>query len=328
MELSDQIQGMTKAFDQYLGDNLDVMKEQKMLPIKNQLQANKSALDTKEASDVAKYKQGLEGTISPEMGQQLFSQVSPEFGDAAMKALTTFKQTNGRDMTTDEAAKTLEPIMKALKTKNEGVQKSDDTRLTQYARSLQADREFTNIRQTRDNIEKVGALLDQVESQPEGADKRQLYENAVSQMRVLAQSGQIAEKEIDHLLPSTYQGNFKGFLEKISNEPEGTETQAFMKRSRDFFHREANTTNNQLSRRVNELSAPYKQILERNPEAASETFKTYNVNHPKYNPKHDEEQTAPRPGARVSVTSPDGQTGSIPVEQLEEALKHGYKQGK
>lgn len=47
---------------------------------------------------------------------------------------------------------------------------------------------------------------------------------------------------------------------------------------------------------------------------------------PQQRPAAPQPQARPQQGGRVSVVSPDGKTGSIPADQLEQALKNGFKQ--
>jgi len=42
-------------------------------------------------------------------------------------------------------------------------------------------------------------------------------------------------------------------------------------------------------------------------------------------PRGSQQVTPTAPSGKVRVISPDGKTGTIPAEQLEEALKSGYK---
>lgn len=103
--------GLAKGLDSYLQLNNKNQQEVGMANYKSQLETQKNETETK-------YKQSLEGTITPDSGKELFSKVSPEFGDAAYNALTQFKTKNGRDMTLKEANDTLDPIMKSLESKN------------------------------------------------------------------------------------------------------------------------------------------------------------------------------------------------------------------
>jgi hypothetical protein len=87
------------------------------------------------------------------------------------------------------------------------------------------------------------------------------------------------------LLPSTFRGKVANGLEWLTNHPQSTEAQDFLKRGQDFFNRENKITSTQFERRFNELSSTYKDILKRNKGAATETYTQYGINHPDYNPK-------------------------------------------
>lgn len=315
--------GITKYLDLGNEFKLKNQAEQQKQAGELKLKTAESALDTNKAQQIEKYKVGLEDVLTPDMAEKAL----PGYG---AKMVTDYNTANPqKPLKLKEGVAYLKTAADSLTGKSDKQKSADAVRLSQYARSLSSDKEFTNVRTKRDNIENMGALLDQVESQPEGPDRRQMVENALGQVRVLINSGQIGVQEMEHLLPSTFQGGLAKALETFSNKPEGTEAQAFMKRARDFFHRETGVTNIQLERRLNELSAPYSPILERNPDAAANTYTTYNVTHPKYNPST---KTAPRAehsgdNLRVMVVSPDGKTrGTIPHSQLEEALKNGYTQ--
>lgn len=296
-DMNSLLTGLTNGINQYLGVNLQNKMEQAKAQQKSQLDtqkdmsvaAYKSGLDLNKDQALELYKQSLAGKIDP----QTASSLSPKHASL----VENFNKANGRYPTVPEADKLFDDIGKG----DEKQQKSDDVRMTQYARLLSSDREFTTSRTKRDNLENVGALIQQVSSQADGPDKRQMYEQAVAQMRVLAGNGQISEKEISELVPHTWRGTAAKYLEYIANKPEGTEAQDFIKRSQDFFDRESKATTDQMSRRVNELSAPYKQILERNPDVATETFQTYKVNHPKYNPA-----TQEAPKKATTSTDPKG----------------------
>lgn len=302
-EIASLLTGLTNGITKYLDignqNTLEDAQNQRKSQQQLQLKTAESALDVNKGEQIEKYKNNLEDVLTPEMAEKAL----PGYGAKMVSDYNSARPNNPLKL--KEGVSFLKNATDTLDKKSEKQQKSDDVRLTQYARSLQSDKEFTTIRTTRDNIEKTGALLDQVESQPEGADRRQMYENAVSQMRVLAQNGAISEREIEHLLPDTFRGKVAQGLEFFLNHPEGTEAQAFVKRARDFFHRESDTTNTQLARRLNELSAPYKPILERNQGAASETFSTYGVNHHQYNPKIDK-RTEPRKGFTPPAEDPLG----------------------
>lgn len=304
--------GLASSLDKYMGVSVSTQikqneaKQQNALETKkaSDLAIQKNALDLNKDQTMALYKQHLEGQVDAETASKIHPQ--------AAALVDNFAKTNKRLPTVAEADRLFDDLSKM----DNKQAKSDDVRLTQYARLLSSDREFTLQRTKRDNLENVKGLLDQVSQQGEGPDRRQLYEQAIAQVRVLAGSGQISEKEIEHLLPSTFHGKLAQGLEWLTNNPQSTEAQAFLDRGQHFFERESKITNDQMSRRVNELSAPYKQILERNQDVASETFKSYNVNHSKYNPAAKETE-APK-----NVTTP-GETKDVGGQMI-----HTYPSGK
>src|SRR5947207_3753874 len=106
-DLSGLATGLAQGLTGYLQGNIQQKRQQENAQFQTGLQ-------TQQAETLESYKQGLEGTMTPDMGSQLFSQVSPEFGQAAFKALTDFKQSKGRDMTIKEAGEALDPVMKGL----------------------------------------------------------------------------------------------------------------------------------------------------------------------------------------------------------------------
>jgi hypothetical protein len=140
----------------------------------------------------------------------------------------------------------------------------DETRLQGLSRSLSADREYTNLRTKKDTLENVGKLIEQIDTQKDGADRRQAMELALSQVRTLIGTGQITEGEVHQMMPSTWRGNVATFMEKVANQPEGQESQYFVNRAKDFFRRENDLTNHQIDRRYNELAAPFAKVLGRN----------------------------------------------------------------
>jgi hypothetical protein len=151
----------------------------------------------------------------------------------------------------------------------------DETRIQGLSRSLSADREFTNLRTKHDTLENVGKLIEQIDTQKGGADTRQSMELALAQVRTLIGTGQITESEVHHMMPQTYRGNVAKFMEKVTNEPQGQESQYFLSRAKDFFHRENALTQTQMERRYSELAAPFKKVLDRNGDVRASMETTY-----------------------------------------------------
>jgi hypothetical protein len=285
-EMNSLLTGLSNSLNQYLGMSIENKYKQNNENYKSQLETAKdktvadykSGLDTTKDIKVNQAKNNLEDVVTPDMAEKAL----PGFGADMVTKYNAEHPDNPLHL--KEATAYLKLAQDHLKDKADKLQKSDDVRLTQYGRLLSTDREFTTIRTKRDNLENVGGLMQQVNEQGEGPDKRQMYETAMAQVKVLVGNNQISEKEIERMLPSTFRGKVAEGLEWLTNHPKSTEAQDFMKRGQDFFQRETGITNTQFERRFNELSSTYKPILERNMDAASTTYSTYGIHHPKYNP--------------------------------------------
>lgn len=270
--------GLTTGLNNYLGmqtkNNMEIQKEGRKTASDMAEKAYQSGLDLNKAQALELYKQTIEKKVSPETAAHL----SPKHAAIIQSYMDTH---DGEMPTISYADKLFDDIQK----QSDKTQKSDDVRLTQWNRALSSDREFTLSRTKRDNLENVAGLLKQVDEQGVGANSRQVYEQAVAQMRVLAGNGQLSEGEIKQLVPQTLYGKGAGMWEWLTNHPVSTEAQAFLKQSKDFFNRESKITNDQMDRRFKQLSGPYTDILSRNEGPASETYSQYGVHHPKYNPE-------------------------------------------
>ncbi len=75
------------------------------------------SMDVEAQKTMDQNKMDMTGKLTPEMAQQMFGQLSPQFGEAAVNAVTQFKQQNNRDMTMDEANKFMDPIFKMMQAK-------------------------------------------------------------------------------------------------------------------------------------------------------------------------------------------------------------------
>lgn len=280
------ITGLANGLNGYLGTAIQTQQKQQNEAYQSQLDLNKGKLleqqkqdlETQKGIALEKNKNQLEDVLTPDMAEKAL----PGYGGKMINDYNKAHPDN--PMKLDGGIKYIKAAQDHLTEQADKLKKSDDIRLTQYARTLSSDKEFSTIRSKRDNLENMKGLMDQVASQPDGPDRRQMYEQAVGQMRVLAQNGQLSEREIEHLLPSTFRGKVAQGLEWLTNNPQSTEAQAFLKRGQEFFGRESKITRDQGDRRITELSSPYKRILDRNQDVAGEVFKTYGVNHPTYNP--------------------------------------------
>ncbi len=137
--LESLVTGLSQGLTSYLQAGQQQQRQQQNTKFESDTQLNQQ-------EQLSKFKQGQEGTLTPEMGQEMFSQVSPEFGQAAFKAITDFKQNKGRDMTLDEANKFMDPVMKGLMMKQEKAGAPDKASEHQDALEKQALDRITQVR--------------------------------------------------------------------------------------------------------------------------------------------------------------------------------------
>lgn len=109
-------------------------------------------------------------------------------------------------------------------------------------------------------IGRAEPLITQMLGQPGGGDPRQMRELANSLDRVIRGGGQTAQSQIEGLIPQTAQGKFASWKEWFTNNPSGTEQQAFIKRYADTLAREKGAVQGQF-RNMAENTAPTLRIL-------------------------------------------------------------------
>lgn len=102
--------------------------------------------------------------------------------------------------------------------------------------------------QRLNNIGRTEPLIAQMLSQKDGGDPRQMVELATRVDSVLKGSpgGQQAIEGINNLVPNTAKGKFANWLEWFSNNPKGTEQQAFIHRYADTIGREKGAIQGQV----------------------------------------------------------------------------------
>lgn len=68
-------------------------------------------------------------------------------------------------------------------------------------------------------------------------DKREIPELAMTLQNLLSPGGH-SSTEVEHLIPTTFQGNVQGFLENLTNEPQGLGMKAFVEKMKHTVERE------------------------------------------------------------------------------------------
>lgn len=109
-----------------------------------------------------------------------------------------------------------------------------------------------------DRLQSIGRaepLVNQMLAQPGGGDPRQMRELATSMDRVIKGGGSSAQSQIEELVPQTAKGKFANWKEWFTNDPTGTEQQAFIRRYAETLSREKTAIQGQI-RNTAESNAP------------------------------------------------------------------------
>ncbi len=114
--------------------------------------------------------------------------------------------------------------------------------------------------QVLNRIGRAEPLIAQMMAQKGGGDVRQMRELATSFDRVLKGGGTQAQSQIDELMPQTAKGKFAHWQEWFTNNPTGTEQQAFIQRTADSLAREKTTIQGQV-KNMAEKNAPTLRVL-------------------------------------------------------------------
>ncbi len=109
-------------------------------------------------------------------------------------------------------------------------------------------------------------LIKQTESQPGGADKRQMAELQMEVARVLTGQGVITNEQLNGLATRSAQSKVKNWEEWLSNKPTGIEQQAFVARFKDTLERQADFHGKELDRYKQKSMAKFTTFEKQAPE--------------------------------------------------------------
>jgi len=109
-------------------------------------------------------------------------------------------------------------------------------------------------------IGRAEPLIDQMLSQKNAGDKRQMRELAASLDRIIRGGGQSAQSQIDDLMPDTARGKFAHWQEWFTNDPTGTDQKAFVNRYAETLARERTAVQGQV-KSMAEKNAPTLRVL-------------------------------------------------------------------
>jgi hypothetical protein len=339
-DLSGLVQGLSQGLNQYLQGNIQQKRQEQETQFKSQV-------ETQQAEDLAKFSQGQQGVITPEMGQQMFSQVSPEFGQAAFKAIGDFKQAKGRDMTLDEANKFMDPVMKGLmmkQSKQAGVSDKEEEQQNKlekdYADRLQKVVSFRSgglglTDQKVDQARQLRVLLNSNYDPKTGEYNipPSLHsELALGLARLMSGTGQVPLQLEEQLRQKTGREALSSAMVYFGMDPQqvGGPTQSVIKLFKDSIDRQGLEAERQRDQYMKGLRGLRPTKLKKERADALESAQLTNSYKDVLNESPEmNKHLDTHPIGRVPVISPDGKTrGTIPAEQLEEALQNGYTQAK
>jgi hypothetical protein len=136
-------------------------------------------------------------------------------------------------------------------------------------------------------------------------DKRQIEELAIGLNAMLSGSNTGSSEQVKNLVPKTMMGNMMGIGEFLSNDPKGTNQQAFVDRMMGTVQREKATASQQVKRVVMQRAVPYQDLEKTNPDQFYNTLESNGVSR--------EEWKAWRSGGykqMSAVQSPDNPGGN------------------
>jgi hypothetical protein len=142
VEAADQnpASGLLSAIQGYLGGQ---MQQQRDL----QTDKAKADIDVQKQLALAKGAQDMEGHVTPEMAHQMFSTISPEFGQAAANYADQFQKQNNRFLTVSEAKNGMDSVFeKIMKMKEMKGSNADKESNHQDTLEKQADDRITQVR--------------------------------------------------------------------------------------------------------------------------------------------------------------------------------------
>jgi len=177
-----------------------------------------------------------------------------------------------------------------------------------------------------------------VKSAPKGdynnLTNQQVYEIAKS-LDAMLSLGAPTVAGTKEITPSSIQSILAGYSQKASNAPAGAQLGKFVENIKDTIDREKKLADKQISDfyEVAKQGIPERQYKARQSDYDRTLQSRLARIATSENPKAVEtlaqvQQSKATPSDMVKVISPDGKSGSIPKDKLQEALKRGYKEVK
>lgn len=159
-----------------------------------------------------------------------------------------------------------------------------EKRITSLGESLDPSKArqgaFGDTKKIFDRAERLQSLASQY---PDGnLDSRQIEELAIGTNAVLTGSNTGAQEQVKSLVPKSAWGNAQKLTEWLTNNPRGTQQQAFVARMMDTVGREKNTASDQIKRTQFQRATRYGDLEKSNPDEFYNQLQTYGLDPEEY----------------------------------------------
>lgn len=166
------------------------------------------------------------------------------------------------------------------------------------------------------SAEAIETLVSQMN--PKDINTRQIQELARGLDAMLSQ-GAATISGTKKLVPESYSADWAKIAEYITSKPKGAGQEAFVKQMMETVEREKETAKRQMRQTQNKILSGYEHLKERYPERYKRMLQEFGA---------DAESPSVSAQKEKVVVEKDGKQYRLPKEQLDRALKQGYKEVK
>ena len=166
------------------------------------------------------------------------------------------------------------------------------------------------------SAEAIETLVSQMN--PKDINTRQIQELARGLDAMLSQ-GAATISGTKKLVPESYSADWAKIAEYITSKPKGAGQEAFVKQMMETVEREKETAKRQMRQTQNKILSGYEHLKERYPERYKRMLQEFGA---------DTESPSVSAQKEKVIVEKDGKQYRLPKEQLDRALKQGYKEVK
>lgn len=334
--------GLGDAISQYVGQKNETQNQMQIQTAKADIesahteQQQQAELDRQQA--LADYKNKLNTAPTSNVDPDTAEKLLPGSGK---DLVTKFQQTNNRLPTLDEVSK-FGTMAKDLAPSDSPNAKQQDALEKQYADRLQKVVSFRSgglgLQDSKvDQAIDLRTLMNQYydpKTDTYNVPPAQHSEIALGLARLVSPQGTVPIELEKQIRQSTGREALAQALIYAGADPAqvGGPTQSVVKMFKDSIDRQGNTAERLRDQYINGLkglkptSLSQDRVDRLNKAELTSSYSDFLKKSPDQQKNHLEPAVAQHPIGKVTVVSPSGVRGTIPAEQLDEALKSGYKQ--